>query len=283
MAEIFIFFQRLLPAFLLGRFIHWLSRQQTPWVKNMLIRGFSRLYAVDMTEAAERDGGNYPSFNAFFTRRLRPDARPQDPNPKLIVCPADGRVQATGRIDDDKLMQAKGINYSLFELLGDSKSTTEYLGGSFLTVYLAPHDYHRVHAPLAGTLRAMRYSPGKRWAVNQITAQALPGLFALNERISCHFTAPWGKFALVMVGALNVASISTVWAGEVLPLRPRRSRSWLYRGMAAATLQRGDEIGHFNLGSTVILLLPPEKTRLDETLKPGDKLRVGTSIGKLLS
>ncbi len=282
MAKIYILFQRLLPAFLLGRFIHWLSRQETPWIKNALIGGFLRLYAVDMTEAAEADHASYSSFNAFFTRRLRDDARPQDPDPSVIVCPADGRIQAAGRIDGEQLMQAKGVHYSLPELLGDADSSETYFGGSFLTVYLAPHNYHRVHAPLAGKVMSMRYSPGKRWAVNKTSAAALPGLFVLNERISCQITASWGQFALVMVGALNVASISTVWAGEVLPLKPRRGRSWRYHGMAATALARGDEMGHFNLGSTVILLLPPRMATLDETLRPGDSVRVGTTVGKLL-
>lgn len=283
MTELFIAFQRLLPSFWLGRLVHWASRVETPWFKDLLIGGFRRLYPIKLDEAAEPDPGRYASFNAFFTRALRDGARPPDPDPLGILCPADGRVQQAGDIERGQMLQAKGMYYGVDELLADPQAAPRYDGGQFLTVYLAPQDYHRVHAPLAGRLRSMHYAPGERWAVNERTAGAVPRLFAVNERLCCHFEGEAGHFALVMVGALNVASISTVWAGEVLPLRPRQNRHWHYGERSRVALARGDELGRFNLGSTVILLLPPGMAELDAALEPGAALRMGQSVGRLIS
>jgi len=283
MTELFIAFQRLLPSFWLGRLVHWASRVQVPWFKDFLIGGFCRLYPVRMAEAEEPDPRRYPSFNAFFTRALRDDARPQDPDPRAILCPADGRLQQAGRIDRGQLLQTKGMFYGVDELLGDPQAPGRYEGGWFLTVYLAPQDYHRVHTPLGGRVRSMHYAPGERWAVNERTASAVPRLFAINERICCHFDTNEGIYAVVMVGALNVASISTVWAGEVLPTRPRQGRHWQYGERSRLELARGAEMGRFNLGSTVVLLLPPGVGELLSTLSPGDELRVGQRVGRLIN
>ena len=281
MTELYIFLQRLLPAFALGRFVHWLSRRRAPWLKNLLIRGFVRLYAVDTAEAELSVPDGYASFNDFFTRRLKPNARPIDPEPDVLSCPADGRVHAAGRMRDGQLLQAKGMYFDTAELCGDASLAAAFTDGSFVTVYLAPHNYHRVHAPLSGTLRAMQYLPGARLAVNQTTAAAVPRLFSRNERLVCHFDADWGPFAVVLVGALNVASISTSWAGELLPLAPRRARLWSYPDASGPRLQRGDELGHFNLGSTVILLLPPAAIELDAELRAGQTVSVGERLGRL--
>ncbi len=281
MTELFIAFQRLLPSFLLGRLVHWASRVETTWLKNLLIETFCRLYKVDMSSAQETNPRSYASFNAFFTRALRPNARPLDPDANTIVSPADGRVQQAGIIDRGQLLQAKGMYYGVDELLAEPAALARYDGGEFLTVYLAPHNYHRVHAPLDGRLRSMHYAPGERWAVNERTAGAIPGLFAVNERLCCHFDAAWGPFALVLVGALNVASISTVWAGEVLPRRPRETCHWHYGERSATTIMRGAEVGRFNLGSTVILLLPPGSGHFDPALRAGQPLLMGQTVGHL--
>ncbi|MDJ0929137.1 MAG: archaetidylserine decarboxylase [Gammaproteobacteria bacterium] len=281
MTELYILLQRLLPAFALGRFVHWLSRRRNPWLKNLLIRGFIRLYAVDTAEAERSVPDGYASFNDFFTRRLKTGARPVDPAPEALSCPADGRIHAAGQIRDGQLLQAKGMYFETAELCGDPSLAAAYSEGSFVTVYLAPYNYHRVHAPLSGTLRSMQYLPGARLAVNQTTAAAVPRLFSRNERLACHFDADWGPFTVVLVGALNVASISTAWAGEVLPLAPRHARSWSYPDASGPRLQRGDELGHFNLGSTVILLLPPDTIQLDAGLRDGETVRVGQRLGRL--
>jgi phosphatidylserine decarboxylase len=278
MTELFIALQRLLPQVLLGRLVHWLARIRKVWFKDLLIRGFMRIYDVDLSDAALREPAEYDTFNAFFTRRLAPDARPQDPDPRAVTSPADGRIQQSGHLLDGQLIQAKGMTYSAAELLGDQRAARGFRDGWFLTVYLAPHNYHRVHAPLAGTLRDMIYMPGARLSVNEATAAAVPALFARNERLVCLFEADQGPFALVMVGAMNVASISTAWAGEVLPCRPREMRRWHYPGGAGVRLARGDEIGHFNLGSTAILLLPPDTVVPDVDLPPGRSLRVGERV-----
>lgn len=278
MTELYVAFQRLLPQFLLGRIVHRLARVRTPWFKDLCIRGFARLFPVNLDEAAQPVPGGYRSFNAFFTRSLQPGARPQDPDPAAITCPADGRVQQAGTLHDTQLLQAKGMTYSAAELLGDAEAAAAFRNGWFLTVYLAPQDYHRVHAPLAGTLRDMIYMPGDRLSVNEATAAAVPGLFARNERLVCLFESASGPFAVVLVGALNVASISTTWAGEVLPCTPRQMRRWHYPGRAGVPFARGDQLGYFNLGSTVIMLMPPGTSVAAAGLAPGRPLRVGQCV-----
>lgn len=278
MAEIYVALQRLLPQFLLGRIVHRLARVRTPWFKDLCIRGFCRLFPVNLDEAGDPVPEAYESFNAFFTRALQPGARPQDPDPAAVTCPADGRVQQAAKLHDGQLLQAKGMTYFAADLLGDADAAAAFRDGWFLTVYLAPQDYHRVHAPLAGTLRDMLYVPGARLSVNETTAAAVPGLFARNERLVCRFESADGPFAVVLVGALNVASISTTWAGEVLPCEPRRVHRWHYPGRAGIAVERGAEIGRFNLGSTVILLLPPGFAGAEDGLAPGQPLRVGQRV-----
>lgn len=282
MTELFVALQRLLPQFLMGRLVHRLARVRAPWFKNLCIRGFARLFPVRIEEAGQPVPEGYDSFNDFFTRALKPGARPQDPDPRAVTGPADGRVQQSGALADGQLLQAKGMTYSAAELLGDTTAAGDYRNGWFLTTYLAPQDYHRVHAPLAGTLRTMIYVPGARLSVNEATAAAVPGLFATNERLVCLFESDAGPFAMVLVGALNVASISTTWAGEVLPREPRQLRRWHYPAGAGVRIERGAHIGHFNLGSTVILLLPENTVTPADGLEPGASLRVGQRVATLL-
>ncbi len=274
---LFIRFQQLLPGKTLGRLSYKLSRSQNRWLKNFLIWIFIRLYPVDVTEMDEPTPFAYSSFNEFFTRSLKAGARPVTANPSAICCPADGLVQQIGHITDGRLLQAKGISYRLVDLLGIDM-TEEFDGGAFLTIYLAPHNYHRVHAPLSGELRRVHYIPGKRYAVNKTTARALPGLFAKNERLACLCAGQPCPYWLVLVGAMNVCSISTAWSGEIEAGDSPQQRTF---ADDQATINKGDYFGHFNMGSTVIIVFPRDTVSWDPRLRPGTSLRVGQKIGYL--
>jgi len=279
---LFVKLQYLVPSRMLGRLTYRISRSRRPWLKNMLIRIFVRLYAVDTSEMDRPAPCDYPSLNAFFTRSLQAGARPVDADPLAICSPADGTVQQVGRIRQGQLIQAKGINYSLAGLLGiDDGAAGRFNNGGFLTIYLAPQDYHRVHMPLDGSVRSMRYLPGKRLAVNKRTADSVPGLFAGNERLSCCCEGPRGPFWLVFVGAMNVASVSTAWSGETLPVSNGGRFRQDYADQHVPKLNKGDYCGHFNMGSTVIIALPPDTVNWDPALTPGTKVRVGQRVGIL--
>jgi phosphatidylserine decarboxylase len=280
--NLFILLQRMLPARLLGRVVHAATRSRVRWFKDLLIRGFVRLYGVDVTEAASPVPAGYDSFNAFFTRSLRPGVRPLAADAAAILSPADGTVLQLGALAGDALLQVKGVTYSAAALLGDGAAAARYRDGCFATIYLAPWNYHRVHMPLAGRVVRMTHIPGELWSVNATTAARVPGLFARNERLVCHCEAAWGPFAVVLVGALNVGSISTAWAGEVLPRRARGATNWDYPpGETRMALARGAVLGQFNMGSTVVVLLPPGAGRWREGLAAGAGLRVGMAIGAL--
>ena len=258
MRSLFILFQHLVPQHLLSRLAGKFANATTPWLKNVLIRRFIRRYGVNMDEAECSDPQDYPSFNAFFTRALKPGRRPIDPDTSAIVCPADGVISAAGAITGERLFQAKGKYFSLTALLGGDHILAEcFKDGSFATVYLSPRDYHRVHMPLAGSLQAMIYVPGKLFSVNQATSESIDSLFARNERAVCLFDTAAGPMAVILVGAMIVAGIDTVWAGQVSP-----STSWLSatdygRQQPAIQIARGEEMGRFKLGSTVIVLFVP--------------------------
>jgi len=246
----------------------------------MLIRSFTRLFDIDETEMDAARAVDYPSFNAFFTRELKPGARPIDTDPHSICSPADGTVQQVGQVTDSRMLQAKGMTFTAAELLGAEPTDIEpFDGGAFMTIYLAPHNYHRVHAPLDGTLRRMHFMLGTRFSVNRVTADSIPGLFARNERVACLFDGRHGPYWLVFVGAMNVASISTAWAGEILrsdePLRKA------YDAGTAPSFNKGECIGHFNLGSTVIIIFPRNVVTWDQPLEPLSTLTVGRRIGTL--
>ena len=209
-------FQFLLPQRLSCRIVYRLSRSRRPWLKRLLIRNFLKLYEVDMSEAEVEDPLAYPTFNELFTRPLKPGARPLAADPASIACPTDGRLTEFGRIGQGRLLQAKGKAYTLAALLAETTEAIEpFLGGSFLTIYLAPPDYHRVHAPVAGRLRRGRYIPGRRFSVNQATASAIDELFCRNERVTLWLDTAAGPAVVVMVGALNVSSLSTGISGEI--------------------------------------------------------------------
>jgi phosphatidylserine decarboxylase len=278
-ARAFVFLQYLLPRFLLTRVVHGIARLRLRPVKDFLIRSFVKIYKVDLEEAAGRVPQDYPTFNAFFTRELAPGRRPVDPDRAAIVSPADGYVSAAGAIERNRLYQAKGIDYTLEDLLAvDLDDARAYAGGRFATLYLAPHNYHRVHMPAAGELVAAHYVPGELWSVNAATVSRLPQLFARNERLNLHFRTPFGPLAVLLVGALNVGSITTPWTGEI---RPRRHGvvEDLHLGEENRNLEPGELLGWFNMGSTVIVLLPGGAGEWDPGLVAGRALRMGERIG----
>jgi phosphatidylserine decarboxylase len=266
-----------LPHHAISRVVHALARLETR-LKAPVVRWFIRRYGVDMSEAAEPRPEAYGSFNAFFTRALRPDARPLDPDPAALVGPADSTVSAVGRIRDGRIIQAKGHDFSLETLLGgDAGRAAPFRDGHFITLYLSPGDYHRVHMPAAGRLLETVYVPGRLFSVAPHTVRTVPNLFARNERVACLFDTDRGPLASVMVGALNVGSIELVWAGEVTP--PRHVLTVTDYGDRPAELARGAEMGRFNLGSTVILLLPDVPFAWREDLAPGARVKVGEKLG----
>jgi phosphatidylserine decarboxylase len=271
--------QYILPHRALSRLVYWATRWTfAPW-KDWLIRTIVRNYQVNMAEAAEPDPLAYQHFNAFFTRKLRADARQADADSTAVLSPADGRISQAGRIIDGSIFQAKGRDYSAVELLGGDRAAAEpYRDGSFLTVYLSPRDYHRVHMPLSGTLRETLHVPGRIFSVAPFTVEAIPRIFARNERLVCHFDGEHGPFAVVMVGAILVSSVATVWDGLVIPPYARAIKRKSFVGQHI-TLQRFAEMARFNMGSTVIVLLPDNAT-LDE-LAPQQAVQVGQRVGTL--
>lgn len=284
-ARLFVALQHLLPQHFLSRQAHRLARCRVKPVKNALIGSFARHFHPDMSDAAEPEPLDYPSFNAFFTRSLRPGSRPIDADPGALVSPVDGTVSQIGRLDGLRMVQAKGHDYSVAALLGGASGWAErFEGGSFATLYLAPYNYHRIHMPAAATLRAAWLVPGRLFSVNAATAAAVPGLFARNERVVCAFEEGRLAFALALVGALFVGSIATVWHGDVTPRSPRRAAELpVDTGRAPMRLERGAELGRFNMGSTVILLLPPGSAQWLPALRPCSPVRVGQTIAWLRS
>lgn len=275
----FLWLQHFLPKTLLTRLAGAFARRRIPLLTPFVMRQFIRAYGVDMQEAAQPEPGAYPTFNAFFTRPLRTGVRPLAPSPALL-CPCDGSVSEAGNLDDDRLLQAKGVTYTAAQLLGDASLAAAYRGGSFATIYLAPRDYHRVHMPADGVLASMGYLPGGLYSVNPATAAARPGLFARNERVVSTFLGAGDRFSMVLVGAMIVGGIRTPWAGRVTP---RSSEPWRMAADTRVFFGRGSEMGTFELGSTVILLFPPGRVRLAENLTPGRRVRMGEAIGEIFA
>jgi len=281
-ARPYVDLQYLLPHHLLSAMMYRFTRIRWTPAKNLAIRRVIDLYGVEMDEALEPDPTRYASFNDFFTRALRPDARPLDDSRDAVLCPADGTLSQAGEIRDGRIIQAKGRDYSLLELLGGDEQWSErFAGGRFATVYLSPRDYHRVHMPLDGQLKRMLHLPGRLFAVNPTTARLVPRLFARNERVVCLFETPAGPMAVILVGAIFVGGIDTVWAGTVAPAG-RRIANWSYgKTEPVVRLRKGAEMGRFNMGSTVILLYGQEGVRWADSLVPGAKLRMGERIGRV--
>lgn len=268
---------RILPQHLLAAGMYRVARATTPWLKDLLINQVSSRYGVDISEAEQSDPSAYPSFNAFFTRALKAGSRPVAEG--AVVSPADGRISQIGPIRGGRLLQAKGHEFELLALLaGDKEKTAAFHDGQFATVYLSPKDYHRVHLPFAGTLESMVFVPGELFSVSDATTQLVPGLFARNERVICHFVTDLGPMAVILVGAIFVGSMETVWHGEVRGQRGQPTR-WVYRDPERRHFHTGDEIGRFNMGSTVITLLPAGAAAWDEGISATGTVRMGQAMG----
>ena len=272
--------QYLLPHHLLSRLVHAFMRIRLAPVKNAQIAIVGGLAGVDWSESKHQNYADFETFNAFFTRELADNARPLDPDPNAFVSPSDGRISECGRITNDRILQAKGHHYSIRSLLANDPAAAEFNNGFFHTIYLAPRDYHRVHMPLAGTLQRMIHVPGRVFSVSAATVRQVPNLFARNERVVSLFQTAHGSMALVLVGAMLVSSMETVWAGQVTPPRARKVTrgDWSRRDI---TLQRGQEMGRFNMGSTVILLLPAGAVSSLENFEFGDPVLMGQKLGRL--
>lgn len=282
-ARFFVLLQKLLPRHLLTALIFWLARRKATWLKNFLIRLFVNVYDVNVAEVLQPIPQGFESFNAFFIRELTNEARPVVSDANTIVSPADGTVSAAGIIEKNLLFQAKGIRYSLTDLLAtDTAEAAAYTDGAFATIYLAPYNYHRVHAPVAGELQTARYVPGDLFSVNAATVSHLPNLFVRNERLVCHLRTSFGSMAIIFVGAMNVGSISTKWTGEI---RPRKSgvveQLQLPADQDERKFNKGHGIGWFNMGSTVILLAPPGSTNNFSEISAGQIIRMGQAIGQI--
>ena len=282
MDTLFIIFQYIIPQHLLSRLVGWFAECEWPWLKNRLITTFIRKYNVNMSEALDPEPFNYKNFNAFFTRQLKPDARPIVEGDKAIACPADGAISQLGEIKDGRIFQAKGQTYSLLELLGgDRDATAAFQGGNFATVYLSPKDYHRVHMPITGTLKSMSYVPGDLFSVNTTTAENVPRLFSRNERAVCLFDTEAGPMAVILVGAMIVAGIETTWGGQVAPIKREIRTQHYQQAPQTITLEKGEEMGRFKLGSTAIVLFAKDVMAWDEKFSTASPTVMGELLGSL--
>lgn len=266
---------RILPHHPLSALMYRIARCETPWFKDAIIHYVMRAYDVDLADAIEPNPDAYPSFNAFFTRALDADARPIAE--EAVVSPVDGRISQMGRIKGQQLLQAKGHDFELTALLGgDRQTAATFIDGEFATIYLSPRDYHRIHMPVAGELRSMHFIPGRLFSVSDATTQMVPNLFARNERLICHFDTRLGPLAVIFVGAIFVGSMQTVWAGEIRSNGDITRR--VYVGDERRHFAAGDEIGRFNMGSTVIMLLPQGSIEWEKGIAAGKAVKMGDSI-----
>lgn len=260
-------FQYVMPQLYLTQLAGWFAKQRWGALTHLVIKLFAKKYQVNMQEALKPNFNDYATFNEFFIRPLAEGARKIDENPTALCLPADGRVSQLGHIDEDRLLQAKGHDFSLADLLANDNELVEtFKNGEFATIYLSPRDYHRVHMPCDGTLRKMIYVPGELFSVNPFLAEHVPNLFARNERVICVFDTEFGQMVQILVGATITASISTQWAGVINPPRSKEVKVWTYSGENAVKLRKGEEMGAFQLGSTVINLFQPNQVKLAEQL-----------------
>jgi len=270
--------QYLLPQSMLSTLMYKLTRSEVAWWKNAFINWFAKQYQVDLTEAEITDASAYPSFNAFFTRALKPEARPMNPNAYSILSPVDGAISQFGDINETRLFQAKGHDFELSQLLaGNEKWSQRFNNGKFITIYLSPKDYHRIHMPFTGTVTQLTYVPGRLFSVSPATTRVIPGLFARNERLLIHFNTAIGDMILIMVGAIFVSGMETVFTGEITPPHNSPLAHYDYADKNL-TLAQGDELGRFNMGSTVILLFQENAVQWQESLQSAQKLRLGDPL-----
>ena len=275
-------FQYIMPQLYLTQLAGWFAQQKWGAVTHFVIKVFAKKYNVDMSEAKKENFSDYESFNQFFIHELKDDARKINENPTALCLPADGRVSQIGHIDDERLLQAKGHFFSLSDLLaGDEELVNTFKNGEFATIYLSPRDYHRVHMPCDATLRKMIYVPGDLFSVNPFLAEHVPNLFARNERVICVFDTAFGPMVQILVGATITASMSTVWAGVINPPRTGKVKVWTYQGDNAIKLTKGQEMGAFQLGSTVINLFPANSVTLAEHLEVDVPVRMGEILATM--
>jgi phosphatidylserine decarboxylase len=267
----------ILPHHLVSRLVYFITRLKGP-VAQPMIKWFIKKFDVDISDSEFTDTAAYKTFNEFFTRALKPEARPLVPGDNIMTSPVDGTVSEAGNINVNSIFQAKGHEYTVNELLGDDESMASlFVNGRFATIYLAPYNYHRIHMPVDGIIKKMLHIPGRLFSVAPWTVEAIPRLFASNERIVCLFTTPAGPMAMVLVGAINVAAIETVWAGVVTPPRGKKISDFDYR-QTKKQYSKGDEMGRFNMGSTVILLTASNVEWLQK-IRNGQKVKMGELIG----
>jgi phosphatidylserine decarboxylase len=273
-------FQYILPQHFLSRIVYALMRSEVTWVKNLLISLISRIAGINYDEALSPDPADYASFNAWFTRALKPGARTFDPDPKAFLSPCDGKISETGCLDESRILQAKGKDYSVQDLLAGDPVCSQLADGYFSTIYLSPKDYHRIHMPLTGRLQRMIHVPGRLFSVAPYTARHVPRLFARNERVIAVFDTDAGPLVMVLVGAMLVSSTETVWAGEVTPTKNKEVTVKDYSS-ENISLAKGDEMGRFNMGSTVILLMPQGALKSQIKLSSGNVVKVGQKLGAI--
>jgi len=274
--------QYALPHHALSGLMSKLTHCQNKTWKNLFIQSIIRLYGVNINEAKFANLNHYASFNAFFTRELKDGAR-SIAQGDTLACPADGAISQAGAISAGRIFQAKGHDYTALELLGgDAERAVAFADGTFATIYLSPKDYHRLHMPLTGTLKEMVHIPGRLFSVNNTTVGAVPNLFARNERVACIFDTDAGPMALILVGAIFVSSIETVWHGVVTPPTSSETRTWRYED-DIPVLEKGAEMGRFNMGSTIIVLFGKEQIALNEDLIAGKAVQLGEAIGRTLA
>ena len=271
-------FQYILPQHFLSRLVYALMRSETTWIKNMLIHQISRMAGINYTEALSPDPADYVSFNAWFTRALKPGARTFDPDPKAFLSPCDGKISETGLLHENRILQAKGKDYTVQDLLANDRVCEQLAGGYFSTIYLSPKDYHRIHMPLSGRLQRMIHVPGRLFSVAPYTVRQVPRLFARNERVITIFETDSGPLVMVLVGAMLVSSTETIWAGEVTPTKSKEVTVNEYAD-EEIMLAKGDEMGRFNMGSTVIMLMPEGALKSLEGLGANDAVKVGQKLG----
>ena len=278
--------QYAMPKHAISRLVGKVAAAEAGWITTKAISMFIKAYKINMAEAKLKNATDFKTFNDFFTRELEDGARTIDTNPATLCYPVDGAISQQGDIVGGQLIQAKGFNYSLVSLLGGDEKTAEaFQGGTFSCIYLAPKDYHRIHMPMAATLREMIYVPGELFSVNPLTANNVPNLFSRNERVVCVFDTKHGAMAMVLVGATIVASIETTWAGTITPPAGKDIFRWSYptEGEAAITFNKGDEMGRFKLGSTVVSTFAPNMIKFNESAGPETVTRLGEHYADLLN
>lgn len=272
--------QYLLPQHSLSRLVANIANCRTPLIKNLIIKQYRKFYRIDMADMLEPNPVNYPTFNDFFTRALKPGARPITNDKKTIISPVDGKIEQIGQANINQLISAKGKNFTLEQLLACDKEAKRFYNANFAVIYLAPSDYHRIHMPISGKLCAMRYIPGKLFSVNPKTVNSIPDVFAKNERVIITFNTIFGTMIMVLVGAMIVGSIETTWAGVVMPNGQKNIMNWDYTKQEII-FEHGSEIAKFKLGSTAILLFPEKTMRWNQTIQKDDLIKMGQNLGAL--